>query len=292
MPIEIARTDAEIRTAVAALRTDRPTYADLLAFYEAVFIAQAESRDQLDLPPISLDPEEAERRIADRRPLIAMTDFVIDVAAAKALFLEIRARGRGTTPPLDEAARRLTEGVQSGELSPDELFSAIVGEDDAHLDAIADRMAVERSVLAFIGYASIYPALAAGAAALAAAHLTDPAPVPLGRCPVCGNRPGLAALDDRGGRYLICGFCDHPWPARRIFCPFCESTDAETLHYFFTDEEPEYRVDLCDACKTYLKTVDTRHLSRPFYPPLEKLVTLHLDVRARDEGFASGTPAC
>ncbi len=291
MPIEIARTDAEIRTAAAVLQADRPTYADLLAFYEAVFTAQAESRDQLDPPPISLDPAEAERRIADRRPLIAMTDFVIDVAAAKALFLEICESGREKTPLLDEAARRLTEGVQSGKLALDALFSAIIGEDDAHLDAIADRIAVERSVLAFIGYASIYPALEAGAAGLAAAYLTDPAPVALGRCPVCGNRPGLAALDDRGGRYLICGFCAHPWPARRIFCPFCENTDAETLHYFFTEEEPEYRVDLCDACKTYLKTVDTRHLSRPFYPPLEKLVTLHLDVRARDEGFASGTPA-
>ena len=291
MPLEIARTDAEIRTAAAALRTDRPTYAGILAFYEAVFIAQAKSRDHLDLPPISLDPAEAERRIAERRPLIAMTDFVIDVAAARDLFLEIRECGRGVTAPLDEAARRLTEGLQSGELAPDTLFSAIIGEDDAYLDAIADQLAVERSVLAFIGYASLYPALASEAERLAAAHLADPAPLPLGQCPVCGNRPGLAALDDRGGRYLICGFCAHPWPARRIFCPFCEVTDSETLRYFFTEAEPEYRVDLCDACKTYLKTIDTRHLSRPFHPPLEKLVTLHLDVRAKDEGYASGTPA-
>jgi FdhE protein len=46
---------------------------------------------------------------------------------------------------------------------------------------------------------------------------------------------------------------------------------------------------LCDTCRRYLKTVDTRTADRSIYPPLEALTTLHLDMKAKDMGYEGTT---
>ena len=60
------------------------------------------------------------------------------------------------------------------------------------------------------------------------------------------------------------------------------------LGYFFSEEENEYRVYTCDNCKKYIKTIDTVKIDRFIYPPLEQVVTLHLDMQANQKGFESG----
>jgi len=74
----------------------------------------------------------------------------------------------------------------------------------------------------------------------------------------------------------------------RIFCPFCENTDSQTLKYFFSESEKGYRVDVCDKCRKYIKTVDTRTVDHPIHPPLEQISTLHLDMMAREKGLEGG----
>jgi FdhE protein len=83
----------------------------------------------------------------------------------------------------------------------------------------------------------------------------------------------------------VCGFCWHRWPTRRRACPWCGNVDAGTLHYFAPEQEPEYRVELCDGCQHYLKTLDLRHLERPAYLPLEQVASLHLDLKAQEMGY-------
>ena len=68
-------------------------------------------------------------------------------------------------------------------------------------------------------------------------------------------------------------------------CLFCGNRSSDSLEYLFSEEEPEYRVYLCKACKHYLKVVDTRKLTRGFFAPLEQVVSLHLDMTAAEKGF-------
>ena len=63
---------------------------------------------------------------------------------------------------------------------------------------------------------------------------------------------------------------------------------CEILHYFFSAEEKDYRIYVCDNCKKYLKTGDSRKADRLLYPPLEQVSTLHLDFKAQKMGFESG----
>ena len=100
----------------------------------------------------------------------------------------------------------------------------------------------------------------------------------------------LSLLAENGNRSLVCSFCRHVWAAPRIFCPYCENRDAGTLGYFFSEAEPEYRVHTCQKCKSYLKSIDLRQLMRPFHPFIEGIVTAHLDMRAREDGYRDMTP--
>jgi FdhE protein len=100
--------------------------------------------------------------------------------------------------------------------------------------------------------------------------------------------PILSILESDGVRSLICGFCWYAWSVKRGFCPFCENQENKQLHYFFSEEEEEYRVYLCDNCNKYIKTIDTRKAARMIYPPLEQVLTLHLDFKAQEEGFEPG----
>ena len=69
-------------------------------------------------------------------------------------------------------------------------------------------------------------------------------------------------------------------------CVQCGPVDPAKLYYLYSDAEPAYRVDACDACRHYLKTVDRRRLARPFFAPLEQVLTTHLDLLAAKEGLS------
>ena len=105
-------------------------------------------------------------------------------------------------------------------------------------------------------------------------------------CPCCGAPPGLARLAGEGGaRVLVCSLCGTNWDYPRIQCPFCGTRDQEKLAVIVVEEEKLHRVEVCEACKRYLKVVDERVLGRECLPFLEETRTLPLDLLAEREGY-------
>ncbi len=102
-------------------------------------------------------------------------------------------------------------------------------------------------------------------------------------CPVCGGRPAFAALTSESGpRTLLCPRCHGEWHYGRIGCPFCKSTDSQT---YYPSEEGRYRLYVCEVCHRYLKTVDVRERKTDWSLPVECLVTVSMDIAARERGF-------
>jgi FdhE protein len=98
----------------------------------------------------------------------------------------------------------------------------------------------------------------------------------------------MAKLErEEGRRILQCSLCSTEWAFRRLQCPFCRNDDHDTLRFFFVDEESPYRVDVCDICKRYIKTVDERKLEeeKKVMLTLENIATLFLDILAVEEGY-------
>ena len=121
------------------------------------------------------------------------------------------------------------------------------------------------------------------------ASLRERAPVASfpGICPVCGSEPVCGVLRDRGhgaGRSLVCSLCMTEWSFLRVACPACGENRFESLPVFTSDNLPQVRVDACDTCLHYLKTVDmtTDGLA---VPAVDELAGVTLDLWATARGY-------
>jgi FdhE protein len=106
-------------------------------------------------------------------------------------------------------------------------------------------------------------------------------------CPVCGARPQVAVLHpegDGGKRFLVCSFCVTEWEFRRILCPTCGEEDYQKLPRYSADDLPAVRVEACDTCKYYLKSVDMT-VDGLAVPLVDEIATAPLDLWAADHGY-------
>ena len=115
------------------------------------------------------------------------------------------------------------------------------------------------------------------------------------RCPTCGGVPGLVEIraarsGDEGiaaatRRLMHCPFCGSRWAIAALRCPACDSTRAGDAKYYYTDQEPELRIDFCKSCKHYVKVVNADRITGRLHVGLELLTTTHLDTIAQDKNL-------
>jgi FdhE protein len=286
MTANLAITSQQVKQAAAALKKLRPAYADLLSFYEKIFVAQEDSKSQIKIDPLKISEEILVLKKKEKFSLIDISEFGVEPNAAIALLKRICQIVESANPEMADSARVIRKAVASGVLDPQSLFAALLKAEDAYLKKVEKDLGIEKKPLAFVAYSSIKPSVVHCAEQLAS-YLDSDHPWDKGFCPICGSAPGFSLFEDEGQRFLFCGFCWHRWAAQRIYCPLCENKDSSTLHYYFSETEKDYRVDVCDRCKTYIKAVDMRNADRIIYPPLEFVATLHLDIKAQEMGFKS-----
>lgn len=107
-------------------------------------------------------------------------------------------------------------------------------------------------------------------------------------CPVCGDQPTMAKLAGKEGfRNLYCGRCETEWRYKRIGCPYCQNNSAPSVSYLTLEDNKQYRIYLCEHCKSYLKTVDERVCGEVDLF-CEDLATDELDRLAQEEGYRRG----
>ena len=286
MTANFALTPDQVKRAVDTVIRNNPVYADILGFYGRLFEAQEESKSRLRIEPLQIPDDVLAVKAQEKFPLIEIKDFAYDQVESANLFVTIGKLATEASPKLAASASILLKAVDTN-LEPESLFGALLNGNEALFENISEELEIEKQVLGFITYNSLKPCLCTGAVQLSA-YLNKDEPWLKGYCPICGSAPILSILEGEGARSLICSFCWHSWSVKRVYCPFCDNSDNKDLHYFFSEEEKDLRVDLCDKCHKYLKTLDTRKADRLIYPPLEQVSTLHLDIKAREEGFEPG----
>jgi FdhE protein len=111
-------------------------------------------------------------------------------------------------------------------------------------------------------------------------------------CPFCRRKPGLGVLRQRSessARSLVCGFCAAEWDFRRLVCPGCGEENDKRLPVFTASDFDCIRVECCEACKTYIKTIDLTKNGRAD-PLVDELASAPLDLWARQQGYAKLQP--
>ncbi|MCB2147148.1 MAG: formate dehydrogenase accessory protein FdhE [Deltaproteobacteria bacterium] len=272
---------AAVEQAVAQLASIRPAYASILDFYGPVFAAQAQAVGNTFPGEIPVDPALLEMKSNEGFSLIEPTAFTVDFPAAEKLLMRICDIARRSGEKLGAAGEALTRAVREG-VAMTGLFVDVLA-DQGRIAELARTTDVAPEMLSLLLYLAVEPSVEAGARQLAARlngsqdHRSN--------CPICGSAPVIGELDAEGRQWSHCGLCWHRWPVTRMACPFCHNRDSASLEYLYSDDEPEYRVNLCGGCRRYLKVVDTRKMDRRFYPPLEQVASLHLDMLAEEKGY-------
>jgi formate dehydrogenase maturation protein FdhE len=109
-------------------------------------------------------------------------------------------------------------------------------------------------------------------------------------CPRCNGTAQLSILDagamsiDGSSRLLQCATCLATWSFRRVACPFCGEGDEPKLGYYESPAFAHVRVDACETCKRYLKTIDLSRLGLAD-PLVDEVAGAPLDLWAQDHGY-------
>ncbi|HMD97955.1 MAG TPA: formate dehydrogenase accessory protein FdhE [Terriglobia bacterium] len=106
-------------------------------------------------------------------------------------------------------------------------------------------------------------------------------------CPFCGSKPLAGVLRPEGEgakRSLVCSFCYTEWDYLRIACPACEESRDEKMCVYTASKFELVRVEACETCKTYIKTVDLTKNGLAI-PEVDELAAIPLTLWADDQGY-------
>ncbi len=208
-------------------------------------------------------------------------DFPLDMEASVKLFGTLCQIGIDTNPHMASQGRKIKEVLDNKKIDLRKLLKK--GLTEQQVEQVADEFGLDKKVFLFLIQSSVKPSIEAVVEQLRPE--LDPGAWIKGYCPVCGSLPSLSLLKEEvGKRYLLCSFCGCQWRIDRRFCPFCGNKDQESLHYFHGEGEAAHRIDLCDKCHQYIKTIDFRKIEESD-PVLEDLASLHLDIVAAQKGY-------
>jgi FdhE protein len=271
---------------IQQIKKKRPGYGKILDFYQSVKEAQQKAKTSLKITSIQLRKEWKKLLSQEGFSLIQKEDFPLDIESSVRLFETLCQVGRDANPHMAAQIMKIKEAIHYKRIDLKKLLTG--GSKEQRIDESVKELGLDKNVSLFLIQASIWPSIEAGVEQLRSE--VDPETWLKGYCPLCGSLPSLSLLKEEvGKRYLLCSFCGYQWRVERIFCPFCNNKDQESLHYFCGEGEETHRIDLCDKCHQYIKTIDTRNLQESD-PVLEDLSTLHLDLLASQKGYKRPVP--
>ncbi len=179
--------------------------------------------------------------------------------------------------PLAAAAAARPDGIA--------LLEGAINQDAPRLGAQAAALGVDPDALAAVAQLAAMPLLHACRRLVAAMVATDWAE---GSCPVCGAWPALA--ESRGlerARRPRCARCGGDWSLPAFRCPFCRNDDHQLLGTLVSESGGEARkVDTCDRCRGYVKSVATLRAWAADEVALADLATVDLDLAAIERDYA------
>jgi FdhE protein len=256
-----------------------PHYGELLDILGEVLILREEYRRRMKRVIFPIDEGLMDKKIFGGLPLVDFSTGTIDLTEPKKYFtalLEIaEKRAPGET-------KEVLQMIQDGSFNFEKMISDSFN--SLH-DDIAEN--IDDDVIDLVDLfleESLRPALEKVVEkygkSIAKAGWAE------GYCPICGKEPKIGEIrEEEGRRFLFCTQCGFEWRFMRIKCPFCGNEEQQTLAYFSIEGEERYRVDVCNECKRYIKTVDFRETKEEANLDVEDIATLHLDMLANEEGY-------
>jgi FdhE protein len=270
---------------IKAIEEKRPSHKEMLEFLKCIMTEQYRVKPRIEVEPVNISEEMAKLKLREGSALIDKRELKLDVDSATDLFKRlckvVQKRSEKTTDDIE----KISEELYTGRLNLEELFGKVVAGDEEYLHTTTEKLGLNEDLLLFLARNSINPILEAYASQLG--EYVDQKSWWRGYCPICGSVPIMGELrKGEGERFLLCSSCGFQWRFKRMMCPFCGNEDQKKHRYFYIENETRgYRVDVCEECRRYIKTIDSREIKEEVVLPIEDIGTLHLDILAQKEGY-------
>ncbi len=273
-----------IQQAATALKRIRPAYAQIVDYHAQLFSEQEKAQQGLDLHLENVTLPEIDPSVGRGFAVLDLRQWPINLPATQALMVAICDLTLQAGLKTADSAQHLKTALAQGKVDIGALVAGYLAQDGACLEDQGAELQVAPEFIHFAVYQGMLPSIRVCAEYLQT-HLEKSPSLKQPACPICGSAPALALYSRDGQRHVFCGFCWHLWPMKRVYCPFCQNKNNTSLQYLYLEEEKEYRVDVCDQCRKYLKSIDLRQTERVIYPRLEHAATVHLDLKAQQAGY-------
>jgi FdhE protein len=270
----------QVMEALEKARTQNPELADFYEFHQRVFRLQHEAKAQIAATLEMLDQKILRARVRQGLPQLSFAQLPLEAEGFSRLATEI-AKALGQYDPELATGTDGLEGIDWLSLAGRRFEQGMAneGEEEAPKETKVG-LAETAADLALQPYLE-------WAAEQVMPHV-DQESWKRGYCPVCGGAPDFAVLvEETGARYLLCSRCRSQWLYKRLQCPFCDNTDHTKLLYYPSEDEV-YRLYVCQVCKHYLKAIDLRKATHKVVLAVEPLLTVAMDLAAREQGYKAG----
>lgn len=265
-------------------RSLNPQYIELLDILEEILILREEFRRRVHKNNFPVDARFIRGKVEGGFPLIDFSLDNYDLSGPQEYFLELLKIAEKRAPG---ETRQMETKIRSGEVLFNDLIYESFNQDFEEMEPEGEKDGDEEPSFDLVELfleESLRPALE-----IVAANYGDEIRKfgwREGYCPICGREPKIGEIrGDAEDRYLFCNQCGFEWQFDLIKCPFCGNEEQQTLAYFTIEGDENYRVDVCNKCKRYVKIVDFRQTGRKVDLDVEDIATLHLDMLANDEGY-------
>jgi FdhE protein len=273
----------------ADLHTRRPDLAPAIALQRelvGLVVDLTDTVEQARPPRLSLPPKYVAAKLSRGVPILAGEPIPVPTAVLKPTLLALcdaLARGGAGDP-----AEHIRSLIANGRLEAGSLFAASIARDQKSIRNGATYRGLSPDLLWLVGELAVSPFVhvliqtvtGSGDTTLDAAL----GGWDRGYCPACGSWPALAEVAE-SHRVLRCSFCATAWEMNRYACVYCDEAGEAFVTAAPDPERLDRRLELCNSCGGYLKTVDVAALSPFPLLAIADMETMDLDLAAMERNY-------
>jgi len=261
-------------------------YETFLEFHEKIFKTHVKCMHHLVavLPFEKLNQIDISARINQNKPILTQDNLIINEKELEFIFDLIFPTFKKYSYRRKEQILRIEELNDRRKISLGELVLAHVVDDKNLFNEISDKYDIPAVLLEkIVEFVSTpYLELCAEFFNKKLAQVKWEQPF----CPICGRTPSMAKVNEQEGtRDLWCRFCDNTWSFHEMVCPYCLNDDLKSIQIIFLSDGRPVRIEACDKCKNYIKTIDELVAYQEYNFSVKYVETFYLDMLAKFFGY-------
>jgi FdhE protein len=239
------------------------------------------------LPRLSLPPKYLAAKLARGVPALAGEPIPLPVPVLAPILVELcEALAEGGA---GDAAVHIRQAIEQSRMEPGSLLSASMMRDQGAIRTGALHRGLAPDLVWLVAELAVSPYVHRLQRVLFHETPDETLRAALdswerGHCPACGSWPAVAEVV-AGHRTLRCSFCSCAWELPTYACIYCTHDAEQFVTAAPNGERKDRRIEICGACRGYLKTIDVGELSPFPLLSISDIETTDLDLAAMEHGY-------